>query len=337
MIRHFIILSYLLIPVFGFSKSKESLPSVWIIKDSISKSIHKDSVKLVFTVHDYDNQLMLDQHPAIIQMKTVFETKRFTVSAKKKMFQFTVSKNAHRFQFFINSNFEELLFNHELTGGHYYEVGLNFQGMYQGRSLSPHIPPTIIRNHMVEKPVIYLYSESEQNFNLKIKTDANIQFTYPFTENEWKGTSSSNGTIQVNGLNYPYLFWDAALPAENLKLDWLNADQTPGKEIVTYLDRRLDNLGFNAKEKTDFITYWAPRIEKMKYVQLIWLQDEAINSIASLEVSPNFQQNRIYLIFKETDQIFKQPLNLKVKSLKPMNRTGNYLVEWGGIQIQSNL
>lgn len=326
MIQKLIILSYLLIPFLGFSKGKEMLPSVWIIKDSLSKSIHTDSVKLVFNVSDYSNQLMLDQHSAIIQVKIDGKRKKFTITDKKRTFELTLSKGKHNLSFFINANFEEIHFARELTGGHYYEVGLNFEGSYSSG-----------KQMMVEKPVIYLYSEMEQAFNLKIKTDADLQFTYPAYENEWKGTASKNGTIQMNGSNYPYLFWDATLPAESLKLNWNNADQIEGKQAIDYLESQLNQLGFNEKEKTDFITYWGPRMQKMKYVQLLWVQDDAINSIASLEISPAFKQNRIYLVFQETNQLLEQTLQLKKNPLKRMDRSSNYLVEWGGIEIQSNL
>jgi hypothetical protein len=326
MIRQLVILALISLPILGFAKGKESIPSVWILKDSVSKSIHKDSVKLVFQVTDYYNQLMLNQHPAIIQVKIDGKTRKYTITQKRSSFKFPLSKGKHRLSFFLNANFEELHFSNELIGGHYYEIGLNFQGLGNSNN-----------QIMVEKPVIYLYSESEQAFNLKIETDAHIQFTYPLYEDEWKGITSSNGTIQVNGSNYPYLFWDAELPLENLKLDWSNADQITRSQVAEYLSKQLNHLGFNPKEKTDFITYWAPRMEKMNYLQLLWIQDESINPIASLTISPNFHQNRIYLIFQETDQPLEETLNPKTKSLKPMNRTGNYLVEWGGIEIQSNL
>lgn len=326
MIQKLIIPFLLFIPLLGFSKGKESLPAVWVIKDSISKSIHSDSVRIVFNVMDHSNQLMLNQHAAVIQVKIDGKMKTYTIRDKKRTFKLSLSKGKHQLSFFINANFEEIHFNQELVGGHYYEIGLNFEGSASsGRQI------------MVEKPVIYLYSESEQPFSLKIKTGANLQFTYPVYENGWKGTVSENGTIQMNGSTYPYLFWDASLSVESLKLDWQSADQIQGTQVIDYLTNQLNHLGMNDKEKTDFITYWGPRMQQMKYIRALWIQDEAINSIASLDVSPSFHQNRIYLIFQETDQPIEQTLELKLNPLKRMNRSGNYLVEWGGIEIQSNL
>nr|WP_294859556.1 hypothetical protein [uncultured Fluviicola sp.] len=326
MIRKLIIFTFLSVPFLGFSKGKESFPSVWVIKDSVSKSIHKDSVKMVFNVMDQFDQLMLNQHNAVIQVKIDGKMKKYTIKNKKRTFQLALSKGTHDLSFYINANFEEIHFNQELIGSHYYEIGLDFEASAgSGRQI------------MVEKPIIYLYSETEQPFSLKIKTDADLQFTYPNYDTEWKGTTSKNGTIQVNGSNYPYLFWDASLSIESLKLNWQDADQIQGSQVVDYLMYQLNYLGMNEKEKTDFITYWGPRMQQMNYIRVLWIQNDNINPIASLDITPAFTQNRVYIIFQEINDLIDETLPLKHKPLKPIERTKNHLLEWGGIEVQSNL
>lgn len=321
-----LIICFLILPFLGVSKGKESLPSYWIIKDSVSSKIHADSTKLIFRIEDSYGQLMLDQHSVIVQVKVDGKTKKFTITDKNRSFKLSLPKGKNKLAFFINANFEEIQLEREFTGRHYYEIGLNFQGSASSR-----------RQFMVEKPVIYLYGEKEEPFTLKVKTDAELKFTYPAYHNEWKGKTSKDGTIQIDGFNYPYLFWDAALPAEKLNPDWLHADQVEGSNIVTYLENRLTNLGFNEKEKTDFITYWGPRMQQMKVVQIIWMQNEQLDPIASLEITPSFKQNRIYILFREANVFMEQTLELKVPALKRFDRSGNYLVEWGGIEIEPNL
>ncbi len=316
------------LPAFAFSGERESLPQLWIIKDSVSKSIHPDSVKLVIRVFDPGSQLMLDQHPAIIQMSVDKKTKKYTISQNNMVFGKTISKGIHRILFFLNANFESIHFDRDFTGGHYYEVGIAFQNN----------PINNPRNQiMLEKPVIYLYSEKETDFSLKIKTGADLQFTYPAYNGEWKGTSSPNGTIQLNGAVFPYLFWDANLSSENLRLNWSEADFIEGKQIIPYLESQLTKIGFNAKEKADFITYWGPRIQKMPYAEIIWMQNKSLDEIAALEISPAFKINRVYLVFREADQVIKQPITIKRTSLQPIDRSGNCLVEWGGIEVKPTL
>ncbi|WP_343631856.1 hypothetical protein [Fluviicola sp.] len=320
------ILCLLIIPFFGLSRGKESLPSYWIIKDSVSSKIHPDSVRCVFRVEDSYGQLMLDQHPVIVQVKIDGKTKKFTVTQKKPVFKLSLSKGKHRVSFFVNANFDEIHLEREFTGKHYYEIGLNFKGSASSGS-----------QIKVEKPVIYLYSEKEESFQLKIKTDAALKFTYPVYTDEWEGTSSANGTIRLNGSSYPYLFWDAILPSEKLIPNWNRADQFKGSDAVTYLENQLTGLGFNENEKTDFITYWGPRMQHMKVVQIIWVQNEGIDPLASLEITPTYKQNRIYILFRETNEFQEQTLEVKVPALKRMDRTGNYLVEWGGMELETNL
>ncbi|WP_300666908.1 hypothetical protein [Fluviicola sp.] len=328
MIYKLALLFGLCIPVFAFSGERESFPQLWIIKDSVSKSTHPDSVKLVVRVFDPNGQLLLDQHPAIIQMNIDKKTKKYTISENNTVFGRTISKGKHNIVFYLNANFESIHFDKDFAGGRYYEVGIAFQN---NSTSNP-------RNQiMLEKPVIYLYSEKEENFGLKIKTGAALQFTYPAYNGEWKGTSSSNGTIQLNGASFPYLFWDADLQSENLRLNWHDADFIEGKQIIPYLESHLTKIGFNAKEKADFITYWGPRIQHMRYAEILWMQNKSLDEIASLEISPAFKMNRVYLIFRESNYPIDQTLQLKRTSLQPIDRSGNYLVEWGGIEVKPTL
>ncbi|MGV3611849.1 MAG: hypothetical protein ACO1N0_12915 [Fluviicola sp.] len=316
----------LIIPFFGFSEERGAVFPIWLIKDSVSGKIHPDSVRLVFKVEDFYQQLMLNQHSAIIQVKIDGQTKKYTISDQKRTFQVGLSKGKHQLDFFVNANFEEINLDNEFRGGHYYEYGLNFQGgIHSGKQI------------MVEKPVIYLYTANKESFRLKIKTDAELQFTYPAYKDEWKGTTSPDGTIQINGSNYPYLFWDASLPVEKLNLNWQESDQILGEQTIEYLSAQLDHLGFNPKEKSDFITYWGPRMQKLKYLEILWIQNESVNEIASLDISPAFTQNRIYILFKEISGLKDETLQLKFNELKPIDRTKNHLLEWGGIEIPSNL
>jgi len=326
MIRKLFILYLFCVPFLGFSLGKESLPSVWIIKDSVSDKIHPDSVQLLFKLDDAYGQLMIDQHSLILQVKSDGKRRNYTITNDNRTFQMTLAKGRHHLEFYINVNFEIIYLDQDFTGGHYYEFGLNFKGSFPAR-----------RDIMVEKPVIYLYTEREEPFRLKIKTDAELQFTYPAYKGEWKGTTSPDGTIQINGSNYPYLFWDAQLPVEKLDLNWHQSDQILGTQTIQYLSAQLDNMGFLPKEKADFITYWGPRMQKMNYLQVLWIQNESVNEVASLNISPKFTQNRIYMVFKEISDLTDETLQLKLKSLTPFIRTGNYLVEWGGIEIPSNL
>jgi hypothetical protein len=325
MIRKLLLL-YLLIPLFSFSKGKESLPSIWIIKDSVSDKLHPDSVQLLFKLDDTYGQLMIDQHSVIVQVKIDGKRRNYTVTTDNRTFQLDLAKGKHQLEFYVTINFEIIQFYQEFVGSHYYEIGLNFRENFP-----------VQRDIMVEKPVIYLYTEHEEPFSLKIKTDAELQFTYPAYKGEWKGATSPDGTIQINGSNYPYLFWDAQLPVEKLDLNWHQSDQILGEQTIQYLSAQLDNMGFLPKEKADFITYWGPRMQKMNYLQVLWIQNESVNEVASLDISPKFTQNRIYMVFKEISDLTDETLQLKLKSLTPFIRTGNYLVEWGGIEIPSNL
>ena len=91
---------------------------------------------------------------------------------------------------------------------------------------------------------------------LKLK---NSVFTtvYPkFTNKDtWNVHAEPDGTISIKDRKYPYLFWEA-LSYETIDLN--EGFVVTDKEAEAFLEEKLDILGLNNKEKTDFITYWLP-------------------------------------------------------------------------------
>lgn len=324
MIRTFFFSCCLFLAIPGFSEIQvqKVIPDVTIGQIKKSDNVHPDSVQIVFNILDPADALMLSQHSALIQVKTDGRTSRHTISKEKISFQLVLSKGKHALSFYVNRNFNQISFEQLFQGGHAYEINLNFKELGSNTN-----------RYMVEKPVIYLYSKKEQSFSLEIRTPAHLHFTYPAYNGSWTGTSSPDGTIRINDSSYPYLFWDAMLPTESLNPDWVSADQIKGSEAVNYLEKELSLVGMNQREKTDFITYWAPRMQKWAYVQITWLQNRQIDPLATLKLSPDYTQNRIYLLFTGSDQPIEQTLSVKPRLLQPFDRSGNYLVEWGGIEL----
>jgi hypothetical protein len=91
----------------------------------------------------------------------------------------------------------------------------------------------------------------------------------------------------------------------------------------------------NDREKTDFITYWAPRMiqNEFNFVQFL-VQDQA-NQFANYEISPQPTSfNRIYLVFSGFETMSKD-LVLQKQEIKPFSRSGFDILEWGGIEFNS--
>ncbi len=189
------------------------------------------------------------------------------------------------------------------------------------------------------KPVIYAYSEKNIDFIINLKTKGELTFTYPnlSDDNSWKMKTVENGNlISEDGAKFPYLFWEAKQDASSLDLSKTSSNQIiAGKDLVSYFEKELTKLGFNAKEKTDFITYWCPKFSESNMVQVQFFVDDNCSVIGELNISPKPDNlRRIYVLFQTdiniiTDFIAK-PLNVK-----PFDRNGFTVLEWGGSELKS--
>lgn len=190
---------------------------------------------------------------------------------------------------------------------------------------------------MDEKPVIYLYGEQGTEVNLTLKPKGHFTFTYPEYKNGWDVKIKSNNLLEVDGNLYPYLFWEAVSnlnflgQPEGLHGYYIKTDTT-----IQFLEKVLAQMGLNSTEKTDFITYWGPRLIKHSYAAIQFFVDDAYDTnVAKLEVNPKpDSQRRIYMVFRGSEINIK-PNYFIPPIIIPFEREGLTLVEWGGSELNN--
>jgi len=185
---------------------------------------------------------------------------------------------------------------------------------------------------MVEKPVLYLYSNKDKAVNLNVKPKGDFVFTYPqIADTGWD--CKVGESLEVNGQTYPYLFWEAKfetltfLPQQDGVYNFIVQTDS----IVSFLETNLKRLGLNDTESTDFITYWGPRLMQNNFVHIqFWVDAVYSNEIARLEMSENPDQSRrVYMVYKGYNQSPSQRFSTQI-NLPSLKRSGFTLVEWGG-------
>lgn len=190
----------------------------------------------------------------------------------------------------------------------------------------------------VEKPVIYAYSPKKLHAELHIQPiHGDFTFVYPAmqTENTWKIQVSPNSNLLVdNRVEVPYLFWEGE--STQLAYQFINGsikgEFVVRDSVIAFLENKLDQFGFNAREKTDFITFWGPRLmqHERNFVQFLW-DDAYEKNIASLQVSPTPDAiRRVYLLHTAIPDSFKYKPSNAVPLIPPFKRNGFTIVEWGG-------
>lgn len=187
-----------------------------------------------------------------------------------------------------------------------------------------------------DKPVIYLSSPGPISATIQLKFKGELLFSYPTYEKGWNVRVNGDEIYdQTTNRTYSYLFWEGRDPA----LDFAySEDQFLGfvlktDTIVPFLETKLDFLGLNFRERTDFITYWAPRIMEHNYIIAQFLIDDQYHQlIAEIVIDPNPDaMRRIFLLYKGFEE--RPTLDVHPQVLKPFSRQGFTLIEWGGSDL----
>jgi len=210
------------------------------------------------------------------------------------------------------------------------------------------------------KPVIYLYPQTTQEVSVKFTTPINLTTDIPkynllsgwkvlatpdsqLTDLQPQFTNCDNldsshfgseyAKISCQKNNYPYLYWSGnRLGVEYPKMDkgWI----IEKKNLSEFLDSKLDEMGLNAKEKSDMIEYWLPYLANKTgdYFRLSFLQTKEMNQIAPMNITP--RPNTVFRIFLDWDNYQAKPgFELQPQNLdKLSSRNGFTVVEWGGLK-----
>lgn len=185
------------------------------------------------------------------------------------------------------------------------------------------------------KPAIYLYPKEKTLVNVKVKPKG--PFTYldpPYDENNgWNVVSYPGGslfTINYEPITKNYLYYEAQIPDSEIKkpsLGWV----VEYNQLESLYNDVLPKLGLNNTQTKDFTEYWSKALPKANYYFVGVMDQENINNIEPLEITPQPDFiNRVSLYFEALDQpkVIEAPVLTNNYKLK----TNNFnVVEWGGL------
>jgi hypothetical protein len=110
------------------------------------------------------------------------------------------------------------------------------------------------------KPAIYVYTPTPQNQSVEIQpANASSYFTKIIpnfdAKNTWNYTTNPNkwNIIWTDKNTYDYLYYSIKVPNYEFNT---NGWQVKWSDIKTFFEDKLQKIGFNEKEKNDFIEYW---------------------------------------------------------------------------------
>lgn len=295
--------------------SKDRMPNIYRASDEVNPKLSKTQSKFRFHV--------LGAYPEISEeLKVAVNGIWKTVTLdENRGFELNVEPGTYSFEILYNPDFYELTYQGAVIEGKHEQVfNLYFDPLPRD---------TEIR---LKKPVVYFHSEIEREIELSVVPSDKFIFTYPESSNgTWNGTVKPNQGIEVNGAIYPYLFWESE-QRYSFKTEG-NGYKVEKADVITFLTKKLDELGFNQQEKTDFITYWGPQLAENESSFVQFTIDDSCDKFAKMTCTPapDFTR-RVYIQIAKWDPQFEA--NLKDISFSPMPKSDWYILEWGGFSFE---
>lgn len=182
----------------------------------------------------------------------------------------------------------------------------------------------------VDKPIIYLYPETEQEVSVKVGVEDRLTCTYPKYNKGWNVIAKPNGDlIDVStGRNLYALYWEGIDTNAKVEKDGF---VIKGEDSIKFLEEKLAILGLSEREAEEFIVYWLPKLEANKYNYIRFETAEEIEQNMPLIINPTPDTIiRIVMNFKGLDK----PIEVEEQELFTPQRKGFTVVEWGGTEIK---
>lgn len=175
------------------------------------------------------------------------------------------------------------------------------------------------------KPVIYLYPSKDTVVNVKVGIEKFTVTEPEYGANGWTVLAKPNGDLLMNGLIYPYLFWEGQSSKKFTLADGWTLKRS---EVTSVLPRVLQDMGLNANETADFMEFWAPRLAAVStpYIEFSFVPQKTFDMIAPLTITPAPDSVlRVFMYYRGA-----YAAGLPVPDYVTPARGEFSVVEWGG-------
>ena len=181
-----------------------------------------------------------------------------------------------------------------------------------------------------DKPIIYIYSEKEQEVNVTLLDKDLLTCSYPKYVDTWKVLAKPGGElVDLDTGNKLYSLYYESKNKNDFKIEQ-EGFCVEKKDIANFLEEKLELLGLNYKEKEEFIVYWLPQLEKYDYVYIRFAEKEEIDNNMGLDINPKPDTLiRVMMTWRGLEK----PIKVNEQKLTEVNRNGYTVVEWGGTEI----
>lgn len=179
------------------------------------------------------------------------------------------------------------------------------------------------------KPVVYLYPTAATNVTVQVGAKVTVSAPH-YAVDGWRNVlAQPSGKLSYEGKNYESLFWEGTGYGEYPGIT--TGTIVKKADVVQTMKRQLAEQGLNAKEITDFVTFWQDKIPSKPYVRLTWLNTAQMDTLAPLYITP--KPDTVIRVFLDMEG-FDEPVQLPAQKLTSTFRHGFTVVEWGGLTAE---
>ncbi|MDD5019640.1 MAG: hypothetical protein PHH75_04805 [Candidatus Omnitrophica bacterium] len=177
---------------------------------------------------------------------------------------------------------------------------------------------------VLEKPVIYLYPETDAHVYVVLDVNGAIFKSAPAYGTGWHVFVTKKGTIDNA---YDYLFYEAVFdqPPVLVPGSWV----VKTEDLQPWLDENLLKFGLSILEAQAFKEYWLNRLTAAPYYEIGLVDRTFLDENATLVIMPR-PRTVIRLMFYFIPLQEARPFVAPVVAPPPA-REGFTVVEWGGI------
>lgn len=187
------------------------------------------------------------------------------------------------------------------------------------------------KSNLVDKPILYLYPQTETDVTVCLGNPQNLTCSYPLYQSSgWMVRANADGELVdlQTGRSLYALYYestavtDFAIEPEGFVVKGINT--------VAFLEQALAALGLTEREAEEFILYWLPALQKNEYNYIRFTSADEINENMPLSITPTPDTViRVWMTYKG----LHEPITVTAQELTAPERDGFTVVEWGGTEI----
>ncbi len=183
----------------------------------------------------------------------------------------------------------------------------------------------------VAKPVIYLYPQHTELISVSVQSTGQVVVSDPhYPQGGWKNVlAQPDGNLYYNNKPYTELFYETDVTTFDKPQRGIIIAKNNLKDNLNGI---LDQLGLQANEKEEFLSYWLPRLSQLNapYIYFSIIDKQVKDTIDNVNISPKPDtQIEFIAYFKPVTNPEAYDSSL-VLPQKPV-RKGFVSVEWGGV------